>query len=228
MIKEVIRKILYCIFPRRCNLCGEIVALDESRCEDCLVSHRIQGEICQLCGREKDKCCCRSGKPEYKGIAAPYYFEENIVSAVHRFKFRGYKELANGMGDEIAECIRYRYSDISFDCVTYVPLTKKRMKQRGYNQSQLLANVVADKLELCCEELLIKIVDNKSQRSKNAKQRKMNVLGVYDINENTDVANKTILLIDDVKTTGSTLSECAKILKGYGAKEVYAAVFTIV
>ncbi len=228
MIKEVIRKISYCIFPRRCDLCGEVTAIDETRCENCSQCHSIKGEICELCGREKDKCRCRNGKPEYKSVVAPYYFEENMVNAIHRFKFRGYKELADGMGKEIAECVRCRYNEISFDCVTYVPLTEKRVKKRGYNQSQLLAASVSGELGLPCEELLIKIADNNSQRSQNAKQRKMNVFGVYDVKENANVKNKTILLIDDVKTTGSTLSECAKMLKGYGAKNVYAAVFTIV
>lgn len=229
MIKDALYKFLYLLFPRRCDLCGDVVEFDRQRCTQCENSKRIIGEICDKCGCEKEYCKCRKNKDkaEYKCVCGAYYFDGNIVKAVHRFKFYGFKELADAMGKEIASVVKERYNDAVFDLVTYVPLTKKRLNKRGYNQSLLLAQAVAEELNVPCVKCLDKIRDTKSQRSQSAKERKLNVFGAYDIADGADVTDKTILIVDDVKTTGNTLNECAKMLKSYKAKAVYAAAFAV-
>lgn len=227
MIKEVIYKMLYALFPRRCELCGSIVALDICRCDNCLNLPQIKGDVCSSCGCAKSDCNCKKHKNEYKAIIAPYYYKDYAVCCVHRFKFNDYPELSVAMAKDIAHCVKERYNDIDFDCVTYVPLSKKRFKKRGYNQSQLLAESIGSEIGVEVKNLLYKVFDNKSQRTQSHRERKVNVYGAYDLIDNVDVADKTILLIDDVKTTGSTLNECAKMLKIYGAKSVYCATFAI-
>lgn len=234
MIKDAIKKLSYCIFPKRCDLCAEVIELDKTRCELCENLHYITGDICKVCGCEKDSCSCKpnSDKPAYKESIAPFYFEDNIVRAIHRLKIYGYKELAPAMGKEIAECVRVRYSDIKFDYITFIPMTSKKEKKRGYNQSKLLAWSVYTALSECNKDLefaqlLNKIRETDSQRGSSAKERKVNLFGAFDLAENIDVSGKKILLIDDVKTTGSTFNECSEILKGYGADAVYVASLAI-
>lgn len=229
MIKEALYKFLYLLFPRRCDLCGDVVEFDKARCNECVGAQHISGDICDRCGREQSHCKCKKNddKMEYKSVCAPYYFEGNIVKAVHRFKFYGFKELSAAMGKEIALTVKKRYNDVNFDLVTYVPLTGKRLKKRGYNQSLLLAQYVSDELNIPCVKCLVKVRDTESQRSQSAKNRKLNVFGAYDIADDVDFTDKTILIVDDVKTTGNTLNECAKMLKGYKAKAVYAASFAV-
>lgn len=229
MIREALEKFLYVLFPRRCDLCGDVVEFDKSRCNECTNSVRIFGEICDRCGHTKSDCKCKKNadKMEYKSVCAPFYFDGNIVKAVHRFKFYGFNELSVGMGKEIALTVKERYNDVSFDLVTYVPMTNKRQKKRGYNQSLLLARSVSEEMNIPCVKCLVKIRDTDSQRSQSAKNRKLNVFGAYDIANDVDFTDKTILIVDDVKTTGNTLNECAKMLKGYKAKAVYAASFAI-
>lgn len=227
MIKEALYKLSYALFPRRCEICGEVVEFDKNRCENCESLDMITGDICEYCGHKKEDCSCKKHKMEYKSIVAPYYYNNKLFVALHRFKFNNFYELSKGMGKEIARCVIDRYSDVNFDCVTYIPLSKKRQRKRGYNQAELLARVVSKNIGVPVENLLYKVFDNKAQRTQSAKQRKVNVYGAFDLFDNVDVTDKTILLIDDVKTTGSTLNECAKMLKIYGCKEVYAASFAI-
>ena len=101
-------------------------------------------------------------------------------------------------------------------------------KYRGFNQSKLLAEKVADICSLKCEDLLIKKRKTKMQKRQSAKNRYVNMYNAFDLAENAEIKDKTILIIDDVKTTGATLSSASLTLKAYGAKEVYCAVLAIV
>ena len=229
MIKEALTKLSYAVFPRRCELCGEVVALDEALCEECAALSRIEGELCNKCGEPKESCQCtrKTKTPEYKAVIAPYYYEKSVSAAANRFKDFGFTELAPRMGSEMSEHISCYYKDIEFDYITYVPITEKKQQKRGYNQSELLANEVSEHLGVPVEKLVDKIKTTPQQKKSSASKRKLNLRGSFEINPNADVRNKTVLLIDDIKTTGSTLNECAYVLNAYGAKAVYAAAFCL-
>ena len=110
------------------------------------------------------------------------------------------------------------------DVISWVPLSKKRLRKRGYNQAQLLAETVSRELDIPAEATLVKTVDNPTQSgTKNAGERAKNVRGVYSTEDPKNIRGKAVLLIDDVVTTGSTLSECAKTLVNDGALYVYCA-----
>lgn len=226
-MNSLFSKMLYAIFPRRCDLCGEVVGLDVPRCDSCKNAKRVTGEICKKCGNPKQCCDCsdKSKKPEYKAVVAPYLYEGNLVKAVYHFKFSGFKELSEGMSLEMAKTVKSYYSNIDFDFITFVPLSKKSYRKRGYNQAQLLAESLSQKLDIECVPTLEKIFETKNQRSQTARQRRANLRGVFDLMENADVNSKTILLVDDVKTTGSTLNECSAVLNAYGADKIYACTF---
>lgn len=228
-MKKFFKKIIYAFFPRRCSICGDVVELNLDKCRSCEYAKRIEGERCDKCGKEKNNCSCKMSHhtPEYERIVAPYYYENNMVKAVHRLKFSGYKELADGMANEIVKTIKEEYSHINFDAVAYIPMAKKRERARGYNQSRLLAQKIAEALDTNLEDTFYKAYENPPQRNQTACQREANVFGAFDVNENINPEGKTYLVIDDVKTTGSTLSECAAVLDSYGAAATYVAVFAI-
>lgn len=221
--------IKYWFFPRRCNVCGDVVLISDSICEKCRDNIAIAGEICYSCGKSKLDCTCKKSrhKPSYNAIVAPYKYDGNVANAIYRLKFYGREELAYPMGKQIASTVKEHFGDVSFDFVTSVPTTKYRSFKRGYNQSLLLAKVVARELNLPYKTSLRKVFNTPPQRKVKAKFRRGNVFGAYDIKPNVDIENKTILIIDDVKTTGATISHCSYLLKIYGAKSVYASTFAI-
>jgi ComF family protein len=229
MIIEAIKKLSYALLPRRCPLCSQVVELDSQLCSDCENNEKIIGQICPRCASSVDNCKCTIyDKFKYECVVAPFYFKYGAVSAVHRLKFYGYSENAVAMSKEMANTVCQRYSDVEFDVVTYVPMTKKRLNKRGYNQSKLLADGVAQRINLPCETLLEKVKETSSQRGSTAVQRRKNLKNAFKIVPNFNVKGKTILIVDDVKTTGSTLNECAKVLCKNGAKAVYACTFAAV
>ncbi len=227
-MKSVFKKLSYVFFPRRCRLCGEVVELDKELCWDCENINEIKSPVCLYCGVEEDKCTCKKKKSDYNGIIAPFYYEGNIAKALHRFKFREMTELADEFTLRMYNAVCGNYSEISFDFVTAVPLGKKRQRKRGYNQAEILAIGIAKRMKIDYNTVLYKAIENKEQHKQSRRERKANVFGVYDLVNNADVNGKTILLVDDVKTTGATLGECAKMLKLYGAKEVYCVAFAVV
>ena len=229
MSNSLIDRVLRWIYPRRCKLCGDVVTLDEEVCELCASVKIIDGEICLKCGRDISKCECEKNKysAPYKGFTAPYYFNGTMKKAVYRLKSSGYKELAPAMSEKIAYAVKLRFPEVEFDCVTYVPMTKSRQRKRGYNQAELLAAETAKCLSVEMKPLLVKTKDTQSQRLLSAQERSTNLHNAFEIAKNADVSGKTVLLIDDVKTTGSTLCECSAVLNTEGAKAVYAAAFTV-
>ena len=227
MIKEALITLAYALFPKRCGLCGEVILLDKKLCDECDNRKRISGELCKKCGAPKSECKCLPNErtPEFKAVIAPYYYEGSVAAGVNRFKDSGYSELADEMAERIFEHISEYYKDIHFDFITYVPITKKKENKRGYNQARLLAEGISKRMNVECAELILKIKATPQQKKSSAKQRRINLRGSFDLNESASVMGKTVLIIDDIKTTGSTLNECAYVLNAYGAEAVYAAAF---
>lgn len=230
MSNKLFSIIKYSLLPRRCVICGEVVAINESVCSHCQGIRKIVGKTCDKCGRMKRDCDCDKShhKPAYNAIAAPFVADNEIVlPAIHRLKFYGRQDLASPMAHQMSKVVEERFCDVDFDFVTCIPLTRRRLFKRGYNQSKLLAKAISKDLGVPFSSSLVKIFNTKPQRKTLKKQRRGNVYGAYDIKNGVDVDDKCILIVDDIKTTGSTISHCADILKMYGAKSVYAVTFGI-
>ena len=230
VLRDAMAAIAFAFIPDRCSLCGEVVMHGETYCDDCADALRPKGELCPKCGKEKENCDCDEVKfrCDYTAFAAPFYFRNSIARGIIRFKNYNRTELAKTYADEISCCVHERFADAEFDCVTYIPMTGFRQFRRGYNQSKILAEAVAEKLSLPLEDLLVKTRKTKSQRNISARERKTNLHGAFDLAMNAGAEGKCILIVDDIKTTGSTLSECALTLKAYGAKDVYATAVALV
>lgn len=223
-----LKRFVKLFFPNRCEFCGDVIEFNKTVCKDCENLPKIASPICENCGKSKNECDCKNRKNEYKMIVAPYYYRDKVVKAVHRYKESEMRFLSERFGRDISNCVKNHYSDISFDVVTFVPMRKWDIRKRGYNQSEILAKIVSNNIDVELMNLLVKTHRTKPQKRSTARERKVNVFGAFDVSDKEYVNGKTILLIDDIKTTGSTLNECAKMLKIYGAKEVYCAALAVV
>lgn len=227
-LQKIKNKLLWVFFTNGCKYCNTLVGKDEELCDDCRERLPvIEGEKCKYCGAEKKRCNCKKHRNEYDGITAPFYYEDSISLAVRRFKFGGKGFLSDIFATEMAECVKKDFKDVDFDLICFVPFTLSQKIHREYNQSELLAEKLSEKLNIPLKKIMVKLFDTNSQHKMKLKYRAGNVFGVYDVKERVNVKGKTILLVDDVRTTGATLNDCARILKIRGAENVYCTVVAI-
>ena len=211
------------LFPNRCIFCMELHSPFADICPDCEKSLPwIDGAICPYCGALQADCTCSKHKGDYfDGVVAPLYYMDTVKSAIYRYKFGGERNNSRLLAYLMAETCKVRYANIQFDGVTCVPEYGSGRK-REYKHSELLAKLVAEHLNLpFYADMLVKLYPTKHQRDCPEIVRRGNLCGVFDVNSAYNVENKTILLVDDIKTTGSTLSECGKMLFLSGASGVY-------
>lgn len=220
--------LLVSLFPRRCAFCGEIVAFDREWCAECAKGRpAIAPPVCLHCGHSKADCTCKNKKFYYDAVIAPYYYTGSAARALQNFKFRAMPFLAEDMAADMASCVQKLYGDRAFDLVTEVPVGKRKLRRRGYDQSRLLAQALARRLQLPYAGVLKKVRNNRDQHRQKAADRRANVYGAYNTRRHAGLSGKHVLLVDDVKTTGATLDECAKMLLLGDAASVSAVVFAV-
>lgn len=205
----IFSNLLDLLFPPRCIFCRKILKSNENGvCAKCdtAISRTKNGGA--QTGEFFEKCC------------SPLYYENSVRESILRYKFNDASGYSKAYGKFVADCIRENFYG-EYDIITWVPLSAKRLKQRGYDQALLLAMAAALELNDVPVELLKKHTDVAAQSGVgSAEKRRANINGVYNVIDEDMVRGKRILLIDDIITTGSTLSECAKTLKMYGAEKV--------
>ena len=194
------------LFPPRCAVCARVGV--HGICEQCETSLPYAEEPLH---RGAYGCC-----------AAPLRYEGAVRDSLLRFKFRGAQSAAEGYGMLVARCAAEYFSG-EFDLVTYVPVSAKRKRERGYDQAYLIAREAARLWGTKPVTLLRKLRDNPAQSGLDAAARRGNVAGVYEAAETALIRGARVLLIDDILTTGSTLSECVRVLKAAGAERVVCA-----
>ena len=230
MIKEAFEKLKLAFFPKRCEICGSVICLDEVRCEACESLKYIDDPVCLKCGCSKENCVCKkqNRETEYKAVIAPFYYGGSVANGILNLKMNEMPKLAQAHGREIAGAVKKHYGDLDFDFVTFVPMYKNDEAARGFNQARLLAEIVSEECGIPLRDVLIKKRKTKMQKRQSAADRFVNMYGVFELAENEDINGANVLLIDDVKTSGSTLTSVALTLKAYGAKSVCCAVTAIV
>ena len=225
-LKDYLLKIL---FPLKCPLCGEIIPLVSESCSCCgEESFVLSPEACRHCAAEKENCTCsEKGEIYLENVAGVYIYSGKIKSQIALFKFGKQKNFAKEFSLRMSERVARVFSDADFDFVTFVPASEKAEKERGFNQSELLAKGVAEKLFVPKEDVLLKIKETDSQHKLSAKDRIKNLDGAFAVRDKAVVKDKVILICDDIKTTGTTLRRCSDTLYENGAKEVYCLVLAI-
>ena len=218
----IFRKIRELFFPNRCVSCGEILDENENLCEYCaeMLERCPSDKMCPKCGCNKKECDCSKRVYSFNGICAPFYNTGIAKEVVYAFKFHQREGFAEFLSREMVLALKQQFSDTDFDFVTFVPMYKRAKSKRGYNQSELLAENVGKILKLPVYGNILKSKKKKRRQFITPlNERFDNVKGIYytDLRLN----GETVLLIDDIKTTGATLQECAKALLIAGADNVY-------
>jgi len=208
----VISSILDLLFPPKCVFCRKVLAhRDDGWCGKCTetLPYALNGGMQE--GEYFDFCI------------SPLYYKGAVRKSIHRFKFGGAAAYADAYGKLLADCIREQ-QDLVYDLISWVPLSSKRKHTRGYDQAMLLALATALELQEVAVETLEKPNDIRAQSELGGRvERSANISGAYVAADPELVGGKRILLIDDIVTTGSTLSECAKVLLSAGANSVVCA-----
>ncbi len=198
------------LFPRKCMFCRKLLSHGSAgACPDCLALLTRNDMV-------------RPGT-YFTRCVVPMSYEGRVRDAIIRFKFQDQPGYATEFGRILARCIRDNLAG-EYDLITWIPVSRERLKKRGYDQAMLLAMAAALELEDVAVETLKKQANNPAQSSlTEAAQRFTNVQGAYVVPEPELVEGKRILLIDDIITTGATLDEAGRTLLKAGAEEVFAA-----
>lgn len=215
------------LYPPRCMVCDE-PTISYGCCESCKGKiNTISSEMCLSCGSEDVSCECKKRVYHFDGITAPYFNDDYAQQTVYDLKFYGKFNCLKPFGREMARFAKKSFGTENIDLICYVPSTKESMYKRGFNQSALFAKEISNLLHLDIKHnLLIKKESVKTQhRKKTIEDRFKNVRNGYKATEKLN--GKNILLVDDIKTTGATIDECARQLKFAGAEKVYCVVALI-
>ena len=230
IIKKYLKKVgsllINVVFPPVCMKCGEICGSAGGVCAECFSKLLFVTEpFCHRCGRPVDKIAkewgfcpfCKAMKEVYFDEArSALIYDENSSPLILALKYADRTENA----PLLAKWINLTSKGITADVVVPVPLFRNRLLQRRYNQAALLAKEVAEMKGLRYEPLLKRNRNTGNQGNLSANERRRNVKGAFSVVKGCDVRGKTVMVVDDVMTTGATLNECAKTLKKAGAKKV--------
>ncbi|GAB6159313.1 ComF family protein [Desulfotomaculum varum] len=224
--------LLNLLFPRRpgCPLCGR--AGPAELCPACrqLLADWAAKPKCRVCGRpltppeQQANLCgrCRRRLPPFELARAAGPYEGGWRQAIHLLKYRGRKSLAPLLGQMMADSLPAHSPLRLAHLVLAVPIARGRLRERGFNQAELLAAAVARSLNLpVANGVLAKIFDTPSQTGLNRQQRQQNLQGAFRVTAPAQIAGRHILLVDDVFTTGATAAAVAGLLKQHGAAKVY-------
>lgn len=222
-------------FPSHCLLCDSFVEDFRSYgvCPACWKRVSLLPlEVCQCCGLPSSGAAgslcgkCLSDPPAFEKARAAALYQEELRDLIHRFKFNGFMHLSKPLGKIMQQVFPIHFDAATIDIIVPVPLHAKREKQRGFNQAELLARSLANHLKKpLASRVLRRSMNTPPQSGLTDAQRLENVKGVFEVRKPAVIEGKQVLLVDDVLTTGATLSSCARVLKSSGAIQVH--VFTL-
>jgi len=210
------------LFPHYCVGCGKEGSFI---CVSCLKSlPHLEFPVCPLCGLPQSNAglCrnCQDWKADIDGIRSPFRFDGIIRTAIHQLKYSNLRAIAPSLAKLLNEYLEVNVMDV--DLLIAVPLHKKRQRERGYNQSYLLAKELSKLINLPMDEtgLVREKYVLPQARTSSVEERRENVRDVFACRGDA-IRSHRILLIDDVTTSGATMNACASVLKSAGAKVVW-------
>lgn len=208
---KLLDDLLDLLFPPKCPFCQSILETPAD-------------PVCPACQKALPWLIGRAGERKVdftRGCCSPLAYRGTVRKSVHRYKFSGVRAYARPFGLLMAQCVQDR-PEMAPELITWAPLSRKRCRERGYDQGELLARAMAKRLGLPAAATLVKARHTQPQSGlDSAEARRANALGAYAILNGAEVAGKRVLLADDVVTSGATLSECARTLLEAGAECVW-------
>jgi len=219
------------LFPQKphCVICSRKLAMESSiicqECRDKIIP--LNEPLCRKCGKplhiQRKDMLCNDCQEEYRAFvqARSYgHYEGILKQLIYEFKYHGKQEIAEVLGNLMFDVLK-QLTWPSFDYIIPLPLHAKRLRERGYNQAYLLAKVLARQSGVPIFRDLIRVKPTEHQTLLDKTLRKENLKEAFKIVKSSKIHEKTVLLVDDVYTTGATSGECSKSLLGAGAKAVY-------
>ncbi|MCL2773913.1 MAG: hypothetical protein FWD71_11240 [Oscillospiraceae bacterium] len=227
-IKDYIKKFLNTIFPVKCVCCKTISKDTNIVCDKCM-SELVREAMrkCRFCGRPPYLCRCKTVE-NIEDVVTPFFYTgEKIKTAIYAVKKANLYYIneffAKGMYNSVKSSDRIKIDEI--DYITFIPRMKKSVRKYGYNQTKYLAKLISKYSGIPCLSVLnASRLYKREQKTLSKSERILNVKDKFSVakNKRPVITTKTMLLIDDIVTTGSTLSECARVMKQAGAYKVYA------
>ena len=221
------------LWPRRCELCGgESDRPGSHVCSDCIdrIPFIPATGVCRVCSRHVEGAsgdflcgdCSGAFAPEFDIAVSAVRYEGKVRDALHGFKFDGRLHMMKDFAEWMAAALRARLDVAEIDLIVPVPVTAWRRMDRGFNQSEYLAADVARSIGRRCEKrALARTGRPRRQSGLSEEERRENAKGTFAVRKAALVRGRTVLVVDDIMTTGSTFSECARVLKEAGAWRVW-------
>ena len=226
--RKIPEVILDCVYPRICPVCNKIVGgFGRDICPECERRLTYVGDsFCMRCGKpvdEDEEYCidCRSGVHVYDEGRAALVYDEYMSKSIYRFKYNGKREFACFYGRVMTERLGGKIKSWKADAIVPVPVHKSKLKKRGYNQANLIAKELSRRLSIpLYDGLVSRRAATAVQKELSAKERQNNLKKAFNVTQNVVELN-TVLIVDDIYTTGATVDAMARCLKGAGVRKVY-------
>lgn len=230
-IRDVIHRmnLIDLIYPPRCPFCECVLGYKKEKvCESCKKSlPYIKEPKCKKCGKSIDieevEYCydCTRNPHQYEQGVAVWEYNEQLKSSIYRFKYQNKREYADFYVEEIVRIYKDKIKEWKPDLLIPIPLHKTKERQRGFNQTEVIAKKIGEKLEIpISSKVLVRQKNTLPQKELTSKERQNNVKRAFKIIDNK-VKLQVVMLIDDIYTTGSTIDAVSKVLLEAGAIKVY-------
>ncbi|MBQ5321143.1 MAG: ComF family protein [Oscillospiraceae bacterium] len=205
---KVLDYLLYSFYPEKCISCNKIIGVNEIFCKDCeFVHHNNYGQ--------------KIGDSFLPKIIYSVIYEDGIKNSIWKYKFRSHRYFVRPFSRLLFEIFDYYYKVEDFDVIIPVPITKKKLKERGYNHAGLLGLELSKLTGIPYYGDGLTKLRETNQHQKTLTERSRNVKGAYEVSKKVDLSSKRVLLVDDIITTGYTMKNCARLIKKAGAKSVF-------
>lgn len=234
IFRDSISALIELALPPRCHLCRTMLdsATPLHICNDCLLTFEtVAPPFCSICGTpfegvgNNHPCgLCIQHPPPWKQARAAFIHDGGCRKLINSFKYEHRSHLRRPIAMLTASVLKEFVESTNADCLIPVPLHCKRLRNRGFNQSLLVAELTGSIWKIpVISRGLIRVRNTRPQMEMTAAERAENIKGAFAPNNTDDIKGKSILLVDDVFTTGATVAECSRVLKHAGAKSVSVA-----
>ena len=222
------------LYPRVCPICNDLVPfLKGDICPACTAKLSYADEpYCMRCGKpvdEDEELCgdCIKGHHVFDEGRAALIYDEYMSMSIYRFKYNGRREFASFYGRVMYERLKDKITDWNVDAIVHVPVHKSKLKKRGYDQAKLIAKELSKRTKIPHKcGLVVRRAATKVQKELSAAERQNNLKKAFKVTQNS-VKLDSVLVVDDIYTTGATVDSIARCLKGAGVRKVYFATLCI-
>ena len=196
---EYLRYLVTLIYPERCPYCSDLIEPLQLACEDCYDELR------------RKHLAIPSGARGFRCISS-FVYDGKVRRMILRIKYRDRTQYIKQITDILADDINRAYGENAFDLITFVPMYGADERKREYNQSELLAKALSKRLCIPCLNTLKKVKKTKKQHTLKYSERKTNLSGAFRLIDKELIEGKSVLIVDDIITSGYTLGVCSKTL----------------